>query len=618
MSTFTQSVTQIFKNAFNALKTFPASILFAVAFSLVTMIRIQLDWPEQESYNFLFNCLHWTFAFAAVLSLATVTAAQSRHTTKKTLVAANALTVVTAMIVFLSLYFLGGTDTEQINLRFDVLSRLAIARISIMTFVSLLAFILLAATPKEQSDFSQSLFMTQKSLFIAMIYGGVIASGTSAVAAAIENLLYSDMSEKVYMYLATLSGLLAYTIFVGYFPDFRKNVVDSRHESVQRQPQFIEILFQYIMIPIVLALTAVLLLWTARTLITGSWPVFIQLSSIATSYAIGGIWLHIMVTHHKSKIAAFYRRVFPMTALVILAFEAWALLVQLSKFGLKTTEYYFTLIWIVSAAAAVLLILYKAKTHAMIVILVCCASIISVLPLAGYHSLPVFSQVNRLENLLVAEGILKDDQLSPASDDIDLSVRESITDSVVYLAHTQTAKLPEWFDRKLGEDVFFKNKLGFEQTWPKELDYDGREGYLGLYVESSPDVIDISGYEWASMLQNQYLRGKAIASLETEKGTYEIYWTTDRSDGVPSLKITLDDTLILEQDMNAFIDKLIETYPLGQRTPKYANPEAMSYLIENETLKILVVFTSVEVNIDPRNDNINYWLNAHALYLHEK
>jgi hypothetical protein len=78
-----------------------------------------------------------------------------------------------------------------------------------------------------------------------------------------------------------------------------------------------------------------------------------------------------MVTHHKSTLAVFYRKAYPIAALVILAFEAWALLNQLRQTGLKTAEYFFFLLWVATVAAAVFLLMRKVWVHKAIVSVVC-------------------------------------------------------------------------------------------------------------------------------------------------------------------------------------------------------------------------------------------------------
>jgi predicted neutral ceramidase superfamily lipid hydrolase len=184
MNSFTRSISQISKGAVKAFQTFPAALACAVAFAIVTMIRIQLDWPQQEAYNLLFNCLHWAFALGAVFSLAAITAAQSRFNTAKAFLTANLLGAAAAVVTFLLLYLFGGTDQVQTASRVVSASGLSASRVGVAILVSFIAFIILAGYPKAQSDFARSFFMTQKALLIALIYGGVIMAGTSGVAGA--------------------------------------------------------------------------------------------------------------------------------------------------------------------------------------------------------------------------------------------------------------------------------------------------------------------------------------------------------------------------------------------------------------------------------------------------
>ncbi|AHM58127.1 hypothetical protein EAL2_808p06240 (plasmid) [Peptoclostridium acidaminophilum DSM 3953] len=614
MSAFTKSISQIFEGAVKSVKTFPAAIASALAFAIVTMVRIQLDWPEQEAYNFLFNCLHLSFALGAIFSLTAITAAQSRYNDAKSFMIANLMGIVVVVATFLMLYFFGGTDPSVDASRYARVTVLAATRVSAAMLVSFLAFIVLAGYPKEQSDFSRSFFMTHKAFFIAMIYGGVIEAGGAGVAGAVQGLLYRDMSGKVYMYIATIAGFLAYAIFIGYFPDFRKGAVDEKREVAQKQPRFIEILFEYIMIPIAMALTVVLLLWSGKTIVTGEVVPFIRLSAIATSYAVIGTWLHIMVTHSEAGIAKFYRKIYPFTALVILAFEARSLLMQLGKSGLKTAEYSFILIWIIAVTAAILLIFRKAKAHKPIIVLACALAVFSVLPLVGYHALPVASQVSRLENILVSQNMLEGGKLIPAKSEPEKTVKEAITDAVVFLAYAPDAKLPVWFDKSLGQSDVFKERLGFEQTYP-EPDYEPGGGYLGTHLSLPAEAIDISEYRWAVNMQGE--KETAAVTIQGEKGTYRIEWRVDSQTRIPTINIRLGERVIIEQNLNAYIDRITEKYPPGKSESRKATFEDMSYRLETPEVTVLLVFNNVDISVDPERDNIDYWFDLRMLFMNE-
>ena len=619
MNNVSQSILHILHGAAGAFQKFPAAIICALAFAIVTMVRIQLDWPQQEAYNFLFNCLHWALALGSIFSLAAITGAQSRYNHSRALLLANLLGLGAAAITFLALYLFGGADPTQTEYRYTVLTGIAVSRISVAILLSFIAFIILAAYPEDQSDVSRSLFMTIKAFFIAVFYGIVIMSGVSGVAGAIEALLYHGMSEKVYMYIGTLTGFLAFTIFVGYFPDFRKGHLDKHREAAQKQPRFVEILCEYILIPIVLALTFVLLLWAAKTILSGMQASFIQLSGIATAYTFSGILLHVLVTHYATGPAKFYRRYYPVAALIILVFEAWALLIQLQKVSLQMDSYSFIVIWVIASTSAVLLLLRQAKAHLPIAILICAIAFISVLPVVGYHALPVTAQVNRLETLLVNQGMLKDNRLIPTANTPEPAVRESITDAVIYLAYAENAKLPVWFDKELAESNTFKNQLGFEQTWPKPENFDSRN-YMGTYLILPLEAIDISDYRWAFDMQTlaeNSPEGSASVTVNGDRGRYRVNWKANMRIGIPTLRVELDDRVIIEQDMNSYLDRITQTFPPGRQQSKQATLEDMSLRLETPEVTALLVFRNINISTDPYADTIHYYLNLSALYFKE-
>lgn len=620
MNAFTRSIMQIVQGAAKAFTSFPAAIACALAFTLVTIVRIYLDWPENKDYNFLFNCLHWSFAFGAFFSMAAITAAQTRSEERQAFSLANIIGLFCTVLVFIILFFFGGKTPELGQSGSAMLSDLTQARIAVAMFVSFLAFIVLAGFPQERPDLAKSLFMTHKSFFIATIYGIVLLSGISGVAGAVQALLYKGMSYKVYSYIAALTGFFTFAIFLGYFPDFRKRELDERREIAEKQPHFIEILFGYVMIPIMIALTIVLIMWTGRIIIEGNWPSFMQLSGIATSYAIGGIWLHVMVTHHEAKLAAFYRKVYPFTGLLILAFEAWALFVQLQKYGMKTTEYYFGLTWIFAVISVILLLLFKSAAHVKLVYLVGVLSVISVLPMVGYNVLPVTSQTARLEKLLTSQDMLVAGKLRPAATEPERSVKEGITDAVNFLAYTSEADLPIWFEKKFAESEVFKLRFGFKQTWPRNADIYGPGGgyYLStnLYLASGP--IDISGYHWAVKQQKYLNKGNSWGEIKSSKGTYQVTWTTNKQDGIPLLQITLDGRILIKQDLKEYFDKIGAAYPPGDSRSNAAGLDEMSLKIETPEITALVVFSDVHIGLNVRDDKITHSVTLDAIYLQEK
>lgn len=613
MSSFKKSITQVFEGAAKSFQDFPAAMGSAVAFAIVTMIRIQMDWPQQEAYNFLFNCLHLSFALGAILGLGAVAYEKCKYDDSKKFILANLVVAVAVGVAFLLLYNFGGTKLEPPG-RIIRVTNLAAARMGVAMGVSFLAFIVLAGRSSDESDFSRSLFMTHKAFFIASIYGGVIELGASGVAGAVQALLYRDMSGKVYMYIATIAGFLAYAIFTGYFPDFSKKSGDERREIAQRQPKFIIILFEYIIIPIVLALTAVLLLWAVKTVVSKEEVYFERLSSIATAYAFVGIWIHIITSKSESGLVKLYRKIYPFAALVILGFEARALWIQYMKWGMKATEYYFILTWIFAIATIVMLLAKKEKSHVSIVALLCTLSIVSVLPVLGYYTLPVKMQASRLEQILMQEGLLKDGILSPATKEIPKDTKIAITDSVVYLTNMQNAKLPAWLDKKLGESFTFKEKFGFDQTWP-EPEYMPGES-KGTYLSLPAGAVDIGGYQWAINMKGGM--GTEPVGVKTERGTYELVWNTMNENQIPVIEVRLNGKTIIDKDLNEYLDEILAKYPPGDRYNLDVPAQDLMVRFESAEADVLVLLNSVSVNLDPQSDKMYYWVDLNSIYLKEK
>ncbi|MGE4276679.1 MAG: DUF4153 domain-containing protein [Lawsonibacter sp.] len=616
MGTIFQSVIRVFKGSFMALKRYPASIGCAVAFSIVTMIRIQLDWQQQRPYQFLFNCLHWSLALGAIVSLTAILFASSRFDSKKAFVLANLFGILVTTASFALLFLFARSNTAEYQ--YATITNIARIRISVLIFVSLILFILFASVQESRMEFDLALFMTEKAFFISLIYGVIIFAGASGVASAVEYLIYNNMSQKVYMYLGTLSGLIGYTLFVGYFPDFTKGVADPKRNQAQLQPRFIEVLFSYIMIPIVLTLTFVLLIWTVRTVLTGMDVRFIQLYSIASAYTIGGLWLHAMTIRNEASLAKVYRIVYPFASFVILIFEAWAVISQFLDTGLKTTEYIFILIWILAFTGSILILTKKIRAHAWIALTACMLAIISILPVIGYQALPVSAQINRLETLLVSQGMLNDNTLSPAKTTPEEPVRIAITDAVEFLLDRREAKLPVWFDPDVINRNSFEAVFGFEQVWPKQDDYENPvTDYKGIHMSLGTTAIPIDDYDWVVRTQNDR-KDPSSMSFTGKNGEYIIDWNVETETKAPEIRIVLNDQVVVEQSLDHYFNELTSQYGVGIYRELVGDLDDMSISFETPSFDALLVLDYVDFSFSTSSDEVHYWVEPYALYLKEK
>jgi hypothetical protein len=191
---------------------------------------------------------------------------------------------------------------------------------------------------------------------------------------------------------------------------------------------------------------------------------------------------------------------------------------------------------------------------------------------------------------------------------------------VNFLAYEEEAKLPEWFDEDLASHDVFLSKMGFEQTWKRESLVDpGREpDTMGMFLTMPGAAIDISEYDWAIYLEKDYQGPSRIETIEGNNGSYRVEWIMGERNGVPGIKIWMDDGLILEEDLKAFMDEtaeIVRSRPGGFEAKTF---EEMSVLMETPELSVLMVFNHMNIYVDPREDIIDYNLDLNVLYLKEK
>ncbi|OLS02697.1 DUF4153 domain-containing protein [Tissierella creatinophila] len=604
-------IQKVFKGAAKSFYRFPAAIISAIVISITAIIKITMDWEVQQTYTLLFDSIQISFFLGAVFSMATVALEEVRSDRKKSsFVLANVSGIVLAIISFLLLYFYGGKIGED---KIVYLSDIAMARVSVAIFVSIVAFVYITSKSKFVDTFSDSFFITQRAFIISAIYGLVIMAGVSGVLGAFQALVYRNLDSRVYQYLGVAVGFLTYTIFLGYFPSFRGTENKEEIDKVKEQPRFIFVLFDYILIPIIMALTVVLLIWSVRVLLKGVDVSFNQLSSIASSYVIIGIWLYIMVSKHDTKIAEFYKRVYPFAGILILIFEAWALFAQLNKFGLKTAEYSFLMIWIFAIISVLLLIFLKDKAYRKVAITAIVISIIWVLPIIGYQDITFNSQVNRLRKTLINEKLLVDDKIVSNNKEVEYVIRGEITDAVDFISYSEKQNTPIWFKKDLNDEKVFKDTFGFEKTYGV---YPDPSEYTSSNFRLETDAIDISDYSLSlRVLPNE--KSDTTNRFKGKNGSYEIMITREFQ-RVPKIIVKLEDKIIVEEDMSKYLSDLSIKYNSKQNSEIKVPFEDMNVIIETEDISILLVFDNINIYRDQIKEKTDYYVELHGIFVKNK
>lgn len=604
-------IKNIFEGALKSFYRFPASIFSAIIISIISIIRISMDWELQQSYSFLFDSVQLSFLLGAILSMAIVVYLEVKlNRDRKSFVIGNILGILISLISFLLLYYLSPVTSED-GLKY--ISNMGNARIFVSIFISSIAFIYFISKSEKIDSFSDSFFIVHRAYIVSLLYGIVIMIGVSGVLSAFQALVYRGMSFKIYQYIGVLIGFLTYTVFLGYFPNFVSGKEIEEIENIKEQPRFIFVLFGFILVPIMIALTMVLLIWSFRVLFSQIEVSFNQLSSIASSYIIFGIWLHIMLESHNTKIANFYKKAYPFTAILVLGFQFWALIGQIGKFGIKTAEYSFMMIWIFGAISIILLLFYefrKNNGYRKIAILAGIISIIWVSPILGYEDLTFNSQIKRLENLLVKEEILINGQIISIARDIDKLKKAEITDAVDFIADSDKKNIPNWFNREFKEEDKFKDTFGFEKTYGI---YEDSNEYTGQNFRLSTDVIDISDYSLTLNLDLNMIMEEGI-KFQWENNNYEIIHSQTEL-GIPKITVKLERDVIIEQDLEEYLVELSSKSRGSEYGFQELPFEDMNLILEDENISMILVFENIDIYEDRVEESKNYYVNLQGIYI---
>jgi len=600
MGRIRQSIGRVFEGGAKSFSRFPASMISALAIAVAASILIGQDSGAHED---IYQKIQLAFVLGAFLGMALSVLSLRLASRPYLFWLANLVALLAAGGI---LYLLLQAPGE--------IPALFAARIVAASAVSFLIFLLVIAWDISRSDFNQASFMVLKSAFIALIYALVIMLGLFFVAFTIESLLYPDLDEKIYMHIAAWSAFGWFAFFLGYFPSFRKDQDDGHLETAQKHPAFIEILLAYVLIPILAVLTLVLLIWAAKILINGQWPEFGQLTVIFSAYSLTGIFLIIMTSHYDRSITTVFRRLFPIAAILFLAFEAYAIIEKVGQEGIKTQVYFIALIWIFALVCVALMLFQQVSRNRRFAWLAIVLIILSVLPVAGYQDLTVSAQTRRLQKVLVRNDMLVNNKILTAPAGISTADKITITDSFNYIQSYEEAAKAGWLSDSISASSSFKLVFGFDETYGE---YNpGGDTDIYTYLNLPGGSLNISVYQYAAHASQA--RGGEPLTITGQKGTYTIALTGMSESKNPILTVTLDNDVILKQELLEWLNGLQQKYQgSGNKEVSDADREDLLLGFNLNGTQLLVIFDNITIRASASGQFLWCSLNINAVYLAE-
>lgn len=362
-----------------------------------------------------------------------------------------------------------------------------------------------------------------KAFIISNIYSFIVFVGMSSIVFAMNSLFNFNFGSIVYLRLGIISFILFNVItFFQDFPKVRDSFTDYKY------PKAFKILLVYIITPLVIIYTLILLIYFIKILVLWQIPnnLIVNLVIWFSSFAV--IYLFFLSRVDSIAFINKFKVIFPISLFPLLAMMFFAIYLRISEYGLTENRYIVIAAGLWVFLSLIYYIFYRNNSNITIPIFLAIIILITGIGSASAIRLSTRSQNARFERLLKENNMIAGQYIN-SDVNVDSSVKNQIIDIVSYMDKRNRIEelkyLPKEF--KLSEENFtrvfgFSNKiedktyLGYSYT-----DNVNKEGELGFNM-------DIEGYKniiFVYSLDNISTSGNY--KFEREKKEINIYKKID-------------------------------------------------------------------------------------------
>lgn len=422
-----------------------------------------------------------------------------------------------------------------------------------------------------------------KGFFITILYSAVLYGGLSAILFAIDTLLQIRVDSNVYYYTFLI---VAFIFAVSYF--LAEIPYKTEELTPKKYPKLLRILLLYIVIPLLIAYTAILYIYFGKIIGTRVWPVgIVSVSHLVIWYAIIVTVVLFFITPIKDENGwqKNFLKYAPIIIIPLLIMMFVSIGIRINAYGFTERRYYVVILGIWLLCSMIYFILFSKKLRNIFLpVSLAVVAIIAVFgPLSSY-SISIMSQNNRFQQLLVKNEMLKDGKIEPSTK-VSSEDKVQISSIINYFNTQHSLKdaklLPVGF--KMGD---MKTALGFD------FDYNitpGNNRYFYFQRTTSESGLDISGYDYLFDAR-QYNSTENLSGIPVN-----VTYNYDTS----LLKVFYNNEEVYSNDFNAFVNALIDKHGIPTQDAKETSMlsgSEMTQIIDTNKLKIKIIFMSISGN----------------------
>ena len=443
---------------------------------------------------------------------------------------------------------------------------------------------------RQKNDFDVVALVHFKSFFVSALYSGVLSAGIAAILFAVDTLLF-PVNDKSYAYMMAIIWIVfAPLYYLSLLPRFNGDRKEgNRRLRFEEYPRFLEILVSYIAIPLFTVYTIVLLAYFAKILVSSEWPSG-QLGPMVLIYSAVGVVLFVLASLPENGFARLFRMVFPKIWIPIIIMQMVSVWIRLDAYGITVARYYVSLFAVFSLVSAVFLSFRPVSKNGYIALLAAAFAIVSILPPVDAFSVSRNSQIDRIETILQAEGMLSEGILNPKSTASDETRRE-VTNILQYLDGNSSTDYIAWLPNDFNMYSDMKDSFGFEPYYYNEPGDNPRFFYASLDTDIP---LDISGYD-VSMVIGSYveINDEKVFTFRIEDKEYKlISKRISRSD----MEVWAEDqsgTRLVEANLLKYAEPMKDMTSAGKDV---LPPEAMTNVESENGAEMKIIFQHVSLD----------------------
>ena len=562
------SFQQLMTGSAHAFRRFPMALLCAIigAGAAISLI----EEPGIETKQFLVRLL-LTFALGLPLYIALTLFLEKRRWRGKTALGFQGL----GLLLLAAYYFSMPQDVMHQG-----------AGLIRFLLLGLGLHFLVACLPYLGGNQTRGFWQYNMALFyrflLSAIYSSVLFIGLAIALAAADHLFGLEVVGQRYGQLfVIMAGIFNTWVFLAGVP----RDLEALDQSTA-YPKGLAAFAQYILLPLVALYFVILIAYEAKIIITWNWPKG-WVSELVLWFAVVGI-LSLVILYPlrqqeekrwvRTFINWYFRVLIPLVAMLFLA-----ILRRISDYGFTEPRYLVLLMAICLAIAVIYFFISKARDIRVIPITLCAASLVAAYGPVSASAISLRSQQNRLEKLLVQNGLPQKNSHEDAGLSLTLEDRREMSSIIDYVCEWHG---PKPFSKWLGEEAIDSLVADTETSWQTgiamEFGFDytpqhNRPGSTSSFVLSGETANSpqksfvVTGYDHLFRFHlannngftNAFLleTDSCYISLDTAQLALRVYMGNERSDNAGAVQLQL------AGELEPLIDKYDgETTPMSEST----------------------------------------------------